>query len=77
MKTTSWKTTLGGILSFLGLAASYYPNPVAQKFGPALIGLGATLTGVAARDNNVPSSAVPVAAERDAQIKGDTTLVNK
>jgi hypothetical protein len=51
----SWKTTLGGLLSSLGLLGTQHPDPAVAKFGAALAAFGTLLTGAAARDNGVSS----------------------
>lgn len=69
----SWKTTTGGIVLAIGSWASGQVEiPWLWKLGPLLSAIGAVLLGVTARDNNVPSSAVPAAAKTDEKIKGDT-----
>ena len=55
MKTkSSWKTTLGGILSAALLLVPMLP-PNWQWVATTIAGLGSLLTGVAARDNSVTS----------------------
>jgi len=74
----SWKTTTGGVLLAIGGWATTQSTPWwLYKAGGVLSAVGALLLGGAARDNNVPSSAVPKAAEKDAQIKADTQFINK
>lgn len=51
----SWKTTLGGILTSLGLLGTQYPDPTVAKIAAGVAALGALLTGGAARDNGVSS----------------------
>ena len=78
MKFTSWKTSLGGILLAIGGWASTQSEPWwVWKVGGIINVIGALLLGGAARDNNVPSSAVPTAAAKDAQIKSDTAIITK
>lgn len=64
----SWKTTLGGILGAIGTTLTQLPYAWGPKSGAALITLGFLLTGGAARDNNVPSEAVPGAIEKQTSI---------
>ena len=57
---SSWKTTLGGILSMIGAALQALPDnaPGAATLKPwsiFLVAVGASITGLAARDNNVTS----------------------
>jgi hypothetical protein len=52
---TSWKTTLGGIVSALGLALSQLEDPIYKSIGVILNGIGLLLLGIAARDNKVSS----------------------
>ena len=78
MKITNWKTTLGGALLAIGGWASTQSDPWwLWKAGGFLNVIGALLLGGSARDFNVPSSAVPGAAARDAKIKSDTELFTK
>ena len=78
MKLTSWKTTLGGVLLAIGGWASTQSDPWwVWKIGGILNVVGALLLGGAARDNNVPSSAAPSAAKKDALIKSDTTIITQ
>ena len=73
MKITSWKTTTGGVLLAIGQWASTQSTPWwLYKAGGLLSMVGALLLGGAARDNNVPSSAVESAVKAEAKIKGDT-----
>jgi sulfite exporter TauE/SafE len=51
----SWKTTLGGILSALGLAISQMEDPIYKAVGAIISGIGMLLLGIAARDNKVSS----------------------
>ena len=50
--TSSWKTTLGGVLVAAGYVVEHMVDP---KIGEALKVAGTALIGVAARDNNVSS----------------------
>jgi hypothetical protein len=69
----SWKTTLGGVLLSIGTWASQQSTPWwLYKVGGILAPLGALLLGATARDNNVPSAAIPKAAAAEAVIKGDS-----
>ncbi len=78
MNSKSWKTTVGGVLLSVGGVMATMSNPWWMwKVGTALQAIGGLMLGVTARDNNVPSSAVPKAAERDAEIKADTTIITK
>ncbi len=74
----SWKTTLAGILLAIGQWASSQAEPWwLYKLGNLLNVVAPFMLGAAARDNAVPSSAVPKAAAADAQIKGDTATLTK
>lgn len=74
----SWKTTLGGVCAALGYWASLQPDPWwLHKAGEALTVAGLALVGVTARDNNVPSAAIPSASKTAEKIKGDTDLTPK
>jgi hypothetical protein len=65
----SWKTTLGGALLALGQWASTQSEPWwLYKAGGLLSIGGALLLGGSARDNNVPSTAIPKAMEREEKI---------
>jgi hypothetical protein len=81
MKFTSWRTTAGGIGTILGGVSGAIKLYLSGNITEAVtLLIGSISTGLAlicARDNNVPSSAVPKAAEKDAQIKGDTTMITK
>jgi hypothetical protein len=69
----SWKTSIGGILLAIGQALMAQSDPWwLWKVGSIMSPIGAALLGLSARDNNVPSSAVPSAAKADEKIKGDT-----
>jgi hypothetical protein len=68
----SWKTSLGGALASLGYWASLQPDPWwLHRVGEPLTIIGLAFIGVYARDNNVPSAAVPKAAEAAAKIEAD------
>lgn len=63
---TSWKTSLGGILSLVGAALQVVPDhaPGADTLKPwsvFLIAIGAGITGLAGRDNAVTSEQVKAA----------------
>ena len=74
----SWKTTTGGILMAIGGWASTQSDPWWMfKVGGFLNIIGALLLGGAARDNNVPSAAIPAAQKRADEIKADTTIFTK
>lgn len=45
-----WKTTLGGLLNSLGLAATLWPDGRVAAIGTAVAAVGALLTGVSAKD---------------------------
>jgi len=54
LNVTSWKTSLGGLLSAVGLLfATQFPDQA--KWGTFAAALGTLLTGLAARDQNVTS----------------------
>lgn len=74
----SWKTTTGGIILAIGSWASGQVEPVwLWKIGPLISAVGAVLLGVTARDNGVPSSAVPSAAKAAEKIKEETTFIRR
>lgn len=60
---TSWKTSLGGILSLVGgtIAVTW---PEHAKVGAALQTIGTALIGLAARDNGVTSEQAGAAAKQ-------------
>jgi hypothetical protein len=69
----SWKTTAGSLIAALGVWASAQSDPWwLWKVGQVLNIVGLIVFGVSARDNAVPSSAIPAAAARAEQIKQDT-----
>lgn len=49
----NWKTTLGGFITATGLAMQASDNPHVKLAGWLVAGLGATITGVYAKDKNV------------------------
>lgn len=49
----NWKTTLGGLLSALGLGMSAMQDPTMHTVGIALAAIGTLLTGAGAKDHNV------------------------
>ncbi len=90
----SWRTTLGGSLSATG--ALLFGMPIAlsatkvtvpdQVFvwcvlgGVVLLAAGTFFSGLFARDNSVPSSAVPKAVENQEKVeqaKADTKFISK
>lgn len=77
----SWKTTVGGIgtiLAGLGAAINLWLNGnIAGAITTALAAIAAGVGLISARDNNVPSSAVPKAAAADAKIKSDAAMITK
>lgn len=69
----SWKTTAAGILGAIGSWAATQGDPWwLHKVGEACQQVAFFLIGIAARDNNVPSAAIPSAARTEEKIKGDT-----
>lgn len=54
----SWKTSLGGILSAIGLGLTQSGDETLKLIGGVLASIGVLLTGLAARDNNVTSEQV-------------------
>lgn len=64
----SWKTTLGGILGAISVGLAQLPYPWALKAGAALGSIAWLITGGAARDNNVPSEAIPKAVETQSEL---------
>ena len=79
---TSWKTTVGGIMTSIGLgllgaqAMDFIPHEWQAKFmlfGWLLTIIGPSITGIAARDNGVQSSEVPAIQART----GNTTIITK
>lgn len=87
----SWKTTLGGSLAATGVFLAGGPMALSAcnvklpdgLFAKLLIAgfllqaAGVLVNGLFARDNNVPSEAVPKAADRAAEIKRDTEILLK
>jgi hypothetical protein len=70
---TSWKTTVGSLVAALGVWASSQSDPWwLWKVGQALNIIGLIVFGISARDNGVPSSAIPAAAKRAEEIKAET-----
>ena len=53
----SWKTSLGGLLTGLGLFLSSNENPTLKHIGIILASLSALFMGWAARDKDVSSEA--------------------
>ncbi len=51
----SWKTSVGGILTSLGLL--FHNDPAFSKYADLVAAVGSLLLGLAARDNNVTSEA--------------------
>lgn len=51
----SWKTSLGGLLTTIGVALVANGTGAAHQIGVALTALGPLITGLAARDSNVSS----------------------
>jgi len=75
MKLKSWKTTLAGLISAIGVWAAKQPDPWwLYQVGEVLQMLGVFMLGAVARDNNVPSEAVPKATERAHKIDEETKL---
>ena len=72
----SWRTFLGGIgviLGGLGTALKLWTaGDINGAITAAVTAISGGLALIAARDNKVPSSAVPAAQAADAKIKGDT-----
>ena len=69
----SWKTTVGGILLAIGQWASTQSDPWwLYKAGGLLNVVGALILGMAARDNNVPSAAVPSAMRAEEKLNQPT-----
>jgi hypothetical protein len=65
---TSWKTTVGGVLSLLGGAVGIGNMILAGQIDPvqfsiAMTAIGAGWTGLTAKDHNVSNSPTPVAAK--------------
>ena len=56
MKTKSWKTTFGGLLTSVGIILTQIQSPEwLPLLGAFLASSGAALTGLTARDNQVTS----------------------
>lgn len=51
MKTTSWRTTVGGAMIALGTALKYALKPEYAIIGDSLIGLGGLIVGASALDH--------------------------
>ncbi len=77
----SWRTSLGGIgviLSGFGATIKLWTQgDLVGAIAAAIAAISAGSALIAARDNKVPSSAVPAAAKTDAAIKGDTDRIAK
>lgn len=87
----SWKTTLGGACAATGTLLWGVPValavikvelppkvlPTCIVVGIAMSAAGAFFNGLFGRDNDVPSSAVPAAADADTKIKRDTEFLKK
>jgi hypothetical protein len=58
LSSTSWKTTLAGILTAIGLFMSSMDDPTLKGIGGIVSAVGAFLTGLFARDNNKTSTQV-------------------
>ena len=68
MKITSWKPKVGGILLSVGSYMMTMSTPWwAWKVGNIAQIVGGMLLGGTARENGVPSSSVPAAAQKDAE----------
>lgn len=57
-KKSSWKTTVGGLLSAAGEAVKIFAPPPFNLIGSGLLMFGLLLTGTSARDNKVTSEDV-------------------
>lgn len=74
----SWKTTVGGFIAGLGFYMSSQAEPWwFYKVGPIISLIGLTFFGATARDNNVPSEAIPSACKAADKIKRDTAFLQK
>jgi hypothetical protein len=77
----SWKTTLGGIGTILGSIAAaikmYQSGDISSAVAAVITGISAGLGLIFARDNTVPSAAVPAAQKRADEIKADTAFIIK
>jgi len=77
----SWKTTLGGVASVMaGLAAAitlYQQGNITEAIATLLGALGCGYGLISARDNNVPSVAIPKALEAQEKISRETTMFKK
>ena len=72
----SWKTTTGGIILAIGSWASgQVTEPWLWKLGPLIQAIGAIVLAGFARDNNVPSAAIPSAAKAEEKIKRETAFL--
>ncbi len=69
---------MAGILGCIGSWASVQGDPWwMHKAGELMQQLAFLLVGLSARDNNVPSVAVPSAAKKAEEIKRDTRFIVK
>ena len=72
----SWKTTLAGIITAgATIVTTFWPQHT--ELALKIIGIAAALGLISARDNNVPSEAVPGAVKRADAIKADTAIFTK
>lgn len=62
----SWKTTLGGLLAAFGIGLK--ETGLLSQYAPLIEIMGLTLLGISARDNNVPSEAIPGAVAKQTEI---------
>jgi hypothetical protein len=50
---TSWKTTLGGIITAIGTLLTQMNDPTMKLIGGVMAAVGALLLGLAAKDHDV------------------------
>lgn len=91
IRLRSWRTTLGGSLSATGTLLFGLPVAVSATkitvpdavfvwcvlVGIGMLAAGTFFSGLFARDNSVPSEAVPKAQAKAEQIKSDTAQFTK
>ncbi len=76
-EVTSWRMKIGGACLAVGNILATLSTPWwAWKLGAAMISLAGILLGTG-RTNSVPSEAVPKAAAKAEEIKGDTATFSK
>ena len=55
----NWKTTIGGLLTAIGLSVGASEDPKCHLIGTIVAGIGALIIGGAAKDKNVTGGTTP------------------